>query len=246
MTSEATMLIIPAIDIKDGKVVRLYRGEYGKVKVYSQSPVAVANIWVKQGAKLLHIVDLDGALSGKLKNLKAIKQIAESVDIPIEVGGGIRTIEAVRDLLDNGVHRVILGTRACMDEAFLQKTVQEFGERIMVSIDTRAGMVATDGWTKVTKVSAADFLKRLELLGLKVVIFTAIERDGTLEGPDVEALKEVLAARDSCLVIASGGISTLDDLLVLKNLEAEGLFGAIVGKALYEKKIDLEEAINMC
>jgi len=241
------MLIIPAIDIKDGKVVRLYRGEYGKVKIYSQSPVAVAKRWVKQGAKLLHIVDLDGALSGKLKNLKLIKQIAESIDIPVEVGGGIRTAEAIRSLLDTGVHRVILGTKACMDEGFLQKAVQEFGESIMVSIDTKAGMVATDGWTKVTKTSAVDFLKKLELLGLKVVIFTAIERDGTLEGPDVEALKGVLAARSgSCLVIASGGISTLDDLLVLKNLEAEGLFGAIVGKALYEKKINLEEAINMC
>ncbi len=240
------MLVIPAIDIKDGKVVRLYKGEYDKDKVYSKDPVVVANRWQRRGAKLIHVVDLDGAVSGKSKNLDVIEKIVASVDIPIELGGGIRTKEAIRNLLNKGVNKVILGTKACENETFLQSVVEEFGDKIIVSIDVLEGKVATKAWTKVTEIKPFDLLKRLELLGVKVVIYTEIDRDGTLKGPDIEAIKEFLQARESCLVIASGGVSSLDDLKALKTLEPQGLFGVIVGKALYEKRIELEEAIAVC
>jgi len=240
------MLIIPAIDIKNGKVVRLYKGEFDTSKTYSQSPAAVAKRWQEQGAKLIHVVDLDGAMKGKPKNIAAIKKIASSVEIPVEVGGGIRTKADIEKVLAAGAHRVILGTKACEDEKFLKSTIAEFGEKIIVSIDAAGGNVATAGWQNVTDIRAVDMLKNLEMMGLKLVIYTVIERDGTMKGPDVDALREFLAAREDCLVISSGGISTLDDLMTLKSFETQGLFGVILGKALYEKKIDLEEAIRSC
>lgn len=243
---EEQMLIIPAIDIKDGKVVRLTRGDYRDSKVYSTSPLAVAKRWESYGARLLHIVDLDAALSGRLKNLGKINDIIQGVNIPIQVGGGIRNEETVIKVLSKGVHRIILGTAACEDENFVAQMLKKYGEKVQVSIDARDGIVATDGWTKSADIKATDLIKRLEMQGMRVVIYTDISRDGTLAGPNIDSIKEVLACRDSILVIASGGISSLEDLIKLKELESKGLFGIIIGKALYEKKIDLAEAIRTC
>ena len=240
------MLVIPAIDIKGGNVVRLERGDFSRVKVYSKEPAAIANQWQAQGAKLIHVVDLDAALSGKLKNLAEIEAIAKSVSIPVQVGGGIRSRESVEKLLSLGARRVILGTRACEDENFLRGLIAEFKDRVVVSVDAKDGMVTTDGWTKISKIKSTDLVKKLEDFGLKVLIYTDISRDGMLKGPNIEALKEILAVRQIALVIASGGVSGLDDLLKLKELEPIGLLGAIVGKAIYEKKINLKEAIEKC
>lgn len=240
------MLIIPAIDIKDGEVVRLRRGEFDKVKVYSKDPVSVARKWESEGAKLLHVVDLDGALSGELKNLDVVKKIAGAVSIPLQVGGGIRSEESIEKVFSSGVRRVVLGTAACEDDMFVQKVIGRFGEGIVVSIDARDGVVATEGWTKTSDIKAQDLVKKLELLGLRVVVYTDISRDGTLAGPNIEALKEILKVREKILVISSGGVSSVSDLLQLKELEPQGVFGAIVGKALYEEKIDLAEAIKQC
>lgn len=240
------MLIIPAIDIKDGEVVRLRRGEFDKVKVYSKDPVSVARKWESEGAKLLHVVDLDGALSGELKNLDVVKKIAGAVSIPLQVGGGIRSEESIEKVFSSGVRRVVLGTAACEDDMFVQKVIGRFGEGIVVSIDARDGVVATEGWTKTSDIKAQDLVKKLELLGLRVVVCTDISRDGTLAGPNIEALKEILKVREKILVISSGGVSSVSDLLQLKELEPQGVFGAIVGKALYEEKIDLAEAIKQC
>lgn len=240
------MLVIPAIDIKDGKVVRLFRGQFDKEKVYSDDPVSIAQKWESKGAKLLHVVDLDGALGGDLKNLATIKKIAKAVTMPLQVGGGVRSEESIEKLLSCGARRVVLGTRACEDEAFVQKIIAQYGEKIVVSIDAKDGIVATDGWTKVSEVKAQDLVKKLELFGLRVIVYTDISRDGTLSGPNIEAIKEVLKVRDKVLVISSGGVSSISDLLKLKELEPQGLFGVIVGKALYEKKLDLAEAIKQC
>lgn len=240
------MLIIPAIDIKGGNVVRLERGDFSKEKVYSKDPICVAKEWEAQGAKLLHVVDLDGALSGKLKNLDSVERITKAVSIPVQLGGGIRTQESIDKVLSTGVSRVILGTRACEDEIFIQNVIANMGEKIVVSIDARDGMVATEGWVSVSKIKATDLVKKLELFGLKVLIYTDISRDGTLKGPNIESLKEILEAREKAVVISSGGISSLDDLLKLKELEPQGLLGAIVGKAIYEKKLNLKKAIERC
>jgi len=240
------MIVIPAIDIKGGKVVRLYRGDFTKEKVYSDDPAAIAKKWESFGAKLLHIVDLDGAVSGELKNTALVKKIAKAVSIPLQVGGGIRTKEAIEKLLSSGAHRVILGTRACEDEAFIKDVISAFGEKIVISLDVRDGMIATEGWKSDSKIKAEDLLKRLEGLGIKIFVYTDIARDGTLAGPNIDALKNILAARDNALIISSGGISSLDDLLKLKAFEPQGLLGAIVGKAIYEKKLNLKEAIEKC
>ncbi len=240
------MLLIPAIDIKDDKVVRLYRGEFDKVKIYSEDPVSMAKKWESEGAILLHVVDLDGALSGQFKSLDIIRKILTAVSIPLEVGGGIRTLELVEKLISIGVQRVVLGTRACEDENFLKRVIERFGDKIVISIDTKDGMVATAGWTNVTKIKAEDLVGKLEALGLKSLIFTDISRDGTLGGPNIEAIKKILSARKKMSVISSGGVSSVEDILQLKKLENKGLFGVIVGKALYENKINLKEAIKQC
>jgi len=240
------MLIIPAVDIKDGKVVRLYRGEFDKVKIYSEDPVSMAQEWELEGAKMLHIVDLDGALSGQLKNLDMIKEMLDAVSIPLEVGGGIRSFELIEELVSIGIQRVVLGTRACEDEDFVRHVIEHFAEKIVISIDAKDGLVATSGWTKVSKIKAVDFVKRLESLGLNSLIFTDISRDGTLAGPNIEAVRNVLCVKKNMSVISSGGVSSIEDILQLKKLEQEGLSGVIVGKALYEKKINLKEAIKKC
>lgn len=238
------MIVIPAIDIKQGKVVRLLQGRYEEEKVYSDDPIAVALDLEKQGAVLLHVVDLDGALSGELKNFDIIKEIAKEVSIPIELGGGIRTYDEAERVLNAGIERVIMGTKACEDQRLIEELIKEYMERVIISVDARDGLVATEGWTKITQIKAVDIVKDIESWGIKTIVYTDISKDGTLKGPNVAALQEVLNVTNTISVIASGGISSIDDLLRLRDVQPRRIYGAIVGKAIYEGKINLKEAIE--
>lgn len=238
------MKVIPAIDIKGGKVVRLAQGDYAKETVYSDSPLDIAKKWDGCGAKLIHIVDLDGALEGKLKNEAVIRRITTETNADIELGGGIRDEAAVENVLAAGVDRVVLGTGA-LDESFVKRMGRRFGKRIVVGIDAKDGIVRTKGWITKTGLEAVDFAKRLEDTGIGGIIYTDISRDGMLEGPNIAELEAMLKAT-SVGVVASGGVSTLEDITELKALESRGLVGIIIGKALYEGKIDLKEAIHLC
>ncbi len=238
------MKVIPAIDIKGGKVVRLAQGDYSKETVYSDSPIDVAKKWDGCGAKFIHIVDLDGALEGKLKNEAALRRITAGVNADIELGGGIRDEATIESVLEAGVKRVVLGTSA-LDEGFVKRMGWRFGSKIIVGIDAKDGIVRTKGWMQKTGLKAVDFARRLEDTGIGGIIYTDISRDGMLEGPNITELEAILKAT-SIGVIASGGVSTLEDITELKALESRGLVGVIVGKALYEGKIDLREAIKLC
>ncbi len=240
------MLIIPAIDIKAGKVVRLCRGEFDSPTVYSSSPVSVAKQWESEGAKLLHVVDLDGALYGEPKNTDTVESIAKAVSIPVQAGGGVRTKEAIEQLISCGVSRVVLGTAACEDELFLSRMLADFGKKLTISIDVKSGLAATKGWKAASGLKPEDLIKGLEAAGLEVFIYTDISRDGMLKGPNVRGIKKMLSAVKSSRMIASGGVSCLNDLLGLEKLQPKGLIGVIVGKALYEKRIDLRQAIELC
>jgi len=239
------MLIIPAIDLQDGCVVRLVQGKSDK-KIYSRDPVKTAKHWIKQGAQFLHIVDLDGATTGTPKNLDIVKNIAANVDVPIEFGGGVRNIEIIRLLLKEcGIKRVVLGTKAVLDSAFLKKVYKEFNDRIIVSIDAKQETVLTKGWRSAEKgINVVEFANTLKDLGFKQIIYTDTMKDGTLTGPNIKAIKALLK-ETGLKVIASGGISVLDDIFKLKKLEKQGVSGVIVGKALYEGKFTLAEAIKL-
>ncbi|MCX5693650.1 MAG: 1-(5-phosphoribosyl)-5-[(5-phosphoribosylamino)methylideneamino]imidazole-4-carboxamide isomerase [Candidatus Omnitrophica bacterium] len=235
------MLIIPAIDLRGGKVVRLFQGKFNQEKVYSADPVKVAKHWVKQGAKFLHIVDLDGASSGALKNIEVLKKIIDQVGIGVEFGGGVRSIETISMLLDLGVQRVILGTRAVNDAKFLKQAWKKFREKIIVSIDAKQGKVQTQGWNCTAAKTTLVFAKELKTIGFKQVIYTDISKDGTLAGPNIAGLKELF--RETKLgIVASGGVSSLKDLSKLSKLGKHGVSAVIVGKALYEGKFTLVEA----
>jgi len=236
------MLIIPAIDLEDGCVVRLVQGKLNK-KIYSRDALKTARHWVRQGALLLHLVDLDGAFSGKPKNLALIKAIAQGVDIPVECGGGIRSIETVKSLLNNGVSRVVLGTGAATDSKFLQKSLKQFKDKIIVSVDALDNNVCIKGWKDKTKLTTVSFIKGLKKMGLNTIIYTDISKDGTLKGPNIQDTKNLLK-ETRIKIIVSGGISALDDILRLKMLEIQGLTGIIIGKALYEGKFTLAEALK--
>ncbi len=236
------MLIIPAIDLKDGKVARLRRGDFKFEKVYSDDPIGVARKWEAAGARRIHLVDLDGAVSGEFKNLPLIEEILKTVKVPVELGGGVRSEEVIEDALKRGVSYVIIGTRL-VDEKFSKKIIKKYGGKLIMGVDAKDGKVAVAGWTKTTELDYVEFIKRLQGQGAKTVIFTDIAKDGMLQGPNTEAIKKVLDAT-SLDVIASGGVSSIDDLLILKRLEVKGLIGAIVGKALYENRINLKEAIK--
>jgi len=240
------MIVIPAVDIKGGKVIRLRRGDFKELNVYSDDPVGMARKWQSLGAKRLHVVDLDAAVSGVLKNIGVVKEIIKALSVPVEVGGGLRSRDAVEDLLAAGAAYVILGTRACEDEKFVKDIIADFRDKIIVSIDSKNGFVATEGWTSISEIKAADLLKKLEAFGLKTAICTDISRDGMLTGPNITLLGELLKARKTTGIISSGGISSIEDLFGLKQFEANGLIGAIVGKAIYEKKLNLKEAIEKC
>lgn len=238
------MLIIPAIDLRDGKVVRLFQGKFNQEKVYSSDPVKAARHWAKQGAKFLHIVDLDGASSGAPKNLEVLKEIVTQVGIPVEFGGGVRNMATISRLLSLGVQRVILGTKAAADGEFLKKARKKFGEKIIVSIDAKNGKVLTQGWNRGAAKTTLDFAQELKGIGFKQIIYTDISRDGTLSGPNISGIKELLKLT-GLKVIASGGVSDLKDLVKLKRLKKQGLVGVIIGKALYEGKFTLVEALKL-
>ncbi|MFA4888021.1 MAG: 1-(5-phosphoribosyl)-5-[(5-phosphoribosylamino)methylideneamino]imidazole-4-carboxamide isomerase [Candidatus Omnitrophota bacterium] len=238
------MLIIPAIDLQDGCVVRLVQGRFNK-KVYSREPVKVAKHWVKQGAKFLHLVDLDGAVSGTLKNLVPVKEILANVDVPVELGGGVRDIATIKMLLKAGVERAILGTKAVEDKKFLKIAFEEFGERVIVSIDARKNKISVKGWEADSKqANLLDFACLLKSIGFQQAIFTDILKDGTLSGPNIKTMKELLK-KSGLRIIASGGVSCLGDLRKLKTLSKQGLSGVIIGKALYESRFSLKDALRL-
>ncbi len=238
------MLIIPAIDLRNGKVVRLFQGKFNQEKIYSSDPVKVAKHWAKQGAKFLHIVDLDGASSGVSKNLEVLKNIITQVGVPLEFGGGVRSIETISELLELGVERVVLGTRAANDAQFLKKAWKKFGEEIIVSIDAKEGKVLTQGWNKSSSKTTLDFAEELKEVGFKQVIYTDISKDGALVGPNILGIKELIR-KTGLDVIASGGVASLKDLVKLNSLAKKGVSGVIVGKALYEGKFTLAEALKL-
>ncbi|CAM4026741.1 1-(5-phosphoribosyl)-5-[(5-phosphoribosylamino)methylideneamino]imidazole-4-carboxamide isomerase [Bacillus wiedmannii] len=235
------MEIFPAIDVKEGRCVRLYQGEFSKETVMNEDPVAQAIIFEKFGAKKLHIVDLDGAIAGESVNLLVIERICKAVRIPVQVGGGIRSLVAVEKLLSVGVDKVILGTAALYDKAFLEEAVLLYKEKIIVGIDAKNGFVATRGWLDVSEISYIDLAKQMENVGVQTIVFTDISKDGTLAGPNLEQL-ELLQKSVSIRLIASGGVASIQDV---KKLNDMNIYGVIIGKALYEKTIDLEEVLEV-
>ena len=237
------MLIIPAIDLIEGRCVRLIKGQLSSEEVYSKEPVAVAKLWELKGAERLHIVDLDGAFEGKPRNLEVVKRVARSVKVPIQFGGGIRSLKAIEEVLKGGVEYIILGTAVISKPDFVKKVVRRFGKKIMVSIDASNLKVAIRGWEKKTRKTAPILAKEMERLGVENIIFTDIKRDGTLKGPNVSQIKKMLQGVANPLIV-SGGISSLEDIKTLRPLEKKGLSGVIIGKALYTGRIDLEEAIT--
>jgi phosphoribosylformimino-5-aminoimidazole carboxamide ribotide isomerase len=234
------MLILPAIDLYEGRAVRLLHGDYNKMTVYSDDPVAVARDFIAAGATEIHVVDLEGAKNGTTPNLEVVRAIA-ALGVRVEVGGGIRTMEVVRAYLAAGVSRVILGTAAVTDETFLCDALDAFGDAVAVSVDIRDGKVAIKGWTESSGLDALDFCRRLDALGVATLISTDISRDGAMQGAN-HGLYKTLSRELSMRVIASGGVSSLDDV---RALSALGIYGAIVGRAYYTGDISLPEAIEV-
>ena len=235
------MIVIPAIDLKDGRCVRLRQGRMQDETVYSQDPSEVARRWETEGAQLLHVVDLNGAVEGTPRNRAAIESILKAVTIPVQVGGGIRTLEMIESYLSSGVERVVLGTAVVRDQPLLAAACRRFPGRVIVGVDAKGGKVAVQGWTDVADLDAADFVVRLAGLPVYAVIYTDIARDGMLEGPNLESLRRMA---DACPVplIASGGITRTEDLRLLRAIGPK-VIGAILGKALYEGLLDLRSAM---
>ncbi len=231
------MILFPAIDIRNGKCVRLIQGDYDQEIVYGDSPTEMALLWEKQGAEFIHIVDLDGAKTGDSANQKAIEAIAKAAKVPIQVGGGIRSMEIIDAHIQSGVDRVIIGTAAITNRPFLKEAVQKYGDQIAVSIDARNGFVATDGWTETTDTKALDLLQELDEIGVKTVVYTDIFKDGMMQGPNFEELQAVHEA-SPIDIIASGGVTSEEDIEKLQGMD---LYGAIIGKALYEGSLSLEK-----
>lgn len=236
------MLIIPAIDLKDGKCVRLLQGKADAVTEYSDNPIEMAKKWQSLGARLIHIVDLDGAFTGAQKNIESIKEIRRAVSIDIEVGGGIRDMERIEMLLSLGINRVILGTVAIERPELVKEACKRFPQRIIAGIDARDGRVAIKGWVETTDIKATELAMRMEQQGVWGIIYTDISRDGMLSGPNIPAMREMVETVH-IPVIASGGVSSLEDIKRLK--EIKGLYGVITGKALYSGAIELREAITI-
>lgn len=238
------MILYPAIDIRGGKAVRLLRGDYARETTYDLDPVDAAERWAEEGAEYLHVVDLDGAKAGEPRNLESVRRIAAAVECPIQVGGGLRDEASVAAVLESGAERVVIGTAALRDPEFLGLALAEYGERVVVSVDARGGNVSLSGWTEATGQDVAQTVAELEQLGVTRFLCTEIDVDGTMEGPALEELTRIAAAT-SAQVIASGGVGDLSDLQVLA-LEAEShenLGGAIVGRALYERRFTVAEGI---
>lgn len=236
------MQLYPAIDMKNGQCVRLRQGAFKDITIYSDAPEKVAAHWQEKGASFLHLVDLDGALAGYSVNEEVIRRIADTVSIPIEIGGGIRSGEAVERMLGLGVRRVIIGTKAVEHPEFLRDMVRTFGEEAIVAgVDAKDGMVAVEGWEKVSSLTARELCLTMKEYGVRHIVYTDISRDGMLSGPNVEATRK-LTEETGLDIIASGGVSCMEDL---KCLHEAGIRGAVIGKALYENRIDLAEAVRL-
>lgn len=234
------MELFPAIDLRDGQAVRLFQGDYDQMTVYSKNPVDVARQFKAQGARNLHLVDLDGAKDGRLINFQSIKEIVSDVDMFVEVGGGVRDEERIRQYLDLGVGRVILGTIAVKDTDFLEKMAAAYQEKIAVGVDVKDGYVAVNGWKEITDREGMEFCEYLARIGVKTVIYTDISRDGGLKGTNIEAYKQ-LSQIKGLHIVASGGISFQEEITALK----EHVYGAILGKALYDGLLDLKQALRL-
>ena len=233
------MVIYPAIDLFDGKAVRLFKGDYQQMTIYNDNPAEVALDFRKQGAKSMHLVDLEGAKKGVPTNQDTIKEIVKAFDGFVELGGGIRSMETVKFYLEAGINRVILGTAAVKDPDFLEKAVKQYGEKIAVGVDIKEGYVAINGWLDKSQVSAEDFFQQMTDLGVKTIICTDISRDGAMQGANIELYKS-LSENYPIDIIASGGVSSMEDIVALRDMN---LHGAIVGKAYYVGAINLEQAI---
>lgn len=235
------MNIFPAIDLVDGKAVRLLKGDYDQMTVYSDNPTEFAKDFEQQGAKYIHIVDLQGAKDGTTPNIDTIREIVKNCNLFTEVGGGIRSMEVIEKYINAGVDRVILGTAAVNDEEFLKKAVEKYGDKIAVGVDIKDGFVAIKGWTEKSEHSCFDFCEKMQNIGVKTLICTDISKDGAMQGTNHELYKE-LSERFSMQITASGGVSSIDDV---KRLSALGIYGAIIGKAYYTGAISLKEAIEV-
>lgn len=238
------MLIFPAIDIRGGKCVRLFKGDFAQETVFGDKPEEMAAKWEAMGGQFLHLVDLDGARAGHSVNLDVVKKIIETVNIPVELGGGIRTMENIDEVLALGVQRVILGSVAAKNPALVKEACQKYGDRVVVGIDAKDGIVAVDGWEVSGNVEVGVLAKEMAKAGVKTIIYTDISRDGTLEGVNVEATAQ-LARESGIKVVASGGVKSIDDIKALLPYEKDGIEGVIVGKSIYTGTLDLAEAIKL-
>ena len=236
------MIIFPAIDIKDNKCVRLIQGDFNKVSIYGDEPDKIAKKWEESGSKFIHIVSLNGARGEGNINDNSIKRILDTVNVPIQVGGGIRDEERAKILFDLGVNRIILGSIAVKNRQLLKNLLNKYKDKIVVSIDARDNLVALEGWEEISKVNSIEFCKELEKMGVRTIVYTDISKDGMLDGPNFDIYK-ILRKETNLDIIASGGITTIDDV---KKLIEMNIYGAIIGKSLYENKIDLKEALELC
>ena len=234
------MQIYPAIDLKNGQCVRLKQGRFDDVTSYGDDPVQRAKIWEEAGATYIHVVDLDGARTGNSYNLEAIKKIVAAVNVPVQTGGGIRAMRDIEQRIDAGVSRVIIGTAAVNNPELVKEAVRVYGDKIAVGIDASKGMVATDGWEKISDVPAIELCKKMAEIGVKTVVYTDISKDGMMSGPNIESTKE-LVEQSGIDIIASGGVSTMSDLEGVESINAQGV---IIGKALYQGALDLKEIIE--
>lgn len=235
------MYIFPAIDLYEGKAVRLLRGEYDKMTVYSDNPIEIAYEFEAQGAKHIHMVDLEGAKNGGTPNLAIVKDVAQKTGLFVEIGGGIRSMDVIDAYIDAGIDRVILGTAAVQDKSFVKSAVDKYGEKIAVGADIKDGFVAIKGWTEKSEYTCFDFCEEMQKLGVKTLICTDVSKDGAMQGTNRELYKE-LSEKFNMQIVASGGVSTIDDVKALAEMD---LYGAIIGKAYYTKAISLEKAIEV-
>lgn len=238
------MLIIPAIDLKDGRCVMLFQGDPEQSTIFSNDPVQMAKKWEEKGAPFLHLVDLDGAFQGAPKNLEIVKEIGRNISIPIQLGGGIRDLKTIENILNSGIQRVILGTVAISNPDLTKEALKKYGDRIVIGIDATDGLVAVEGWGTTTKKTFVELGHEVKAWGAERIIFTDTKRDGTMGGPNLESTA-LIAQETGLKVIASGGVSSMDDLLALKRYEGLGVEGAIVGKAIYLGNIDLAQAVKL-
>lgn len=238
------MILFPAVDIRDGRAVRLTQGDYDREQVYNDDPFAAASDWVSQGATHLHVVDLDGALHGERRNLEHLRKIATESGVHVQYGGGLRDMEALSAAVDAGAWRVVIGTAAFRDRQLVVDAVAEFGEKVVVSADGRDGRIAAQGWTEATDIAITDAVDELSAVGVRTFVYTDIARDGMLVGTDLDGLVDVAAAAGEGTVVASGGIGSLNDLRAVAALDVPNISGVIAGKALYEHKFTIADAIT--